>query len=110
MMDSRQLYKLSKRVWGKRQLNIYCTYVYMCVILSNINGQVSLIPCKQVDTKCTLPPHLDNRVVDVDGRHWEVVLFGELVESVYASDALLHHSTYVLSRAWGSGRGTLVYL
>ena len=41
-------------------------------------------------------PHLDDRVVDIDGRHGELVLLGELVEAVYSSDALLHDASHVL--------------
>ncbi len=44
--------------------------------------------------------HLDNRVMDIDGWHWEMAFLGELVEPVYTSHALLHYTTYVLSSTW----------
>ena len=40
--------------------------------------------------------YLDNRVVNIDGWHWQVLLLGELVEAVDPRDALFHDAPYVL--------------
>ena len=40
--------------------------------------------------------YLHDRVINVDGGHWKVLLLGELVEAVNSSDALLHNGSHML--------------
>ena len=70
-----------------------------------IEGFSTAVP-ECVEHLCTTYTYHYNRVMYIDGRHGQTIIFGQLVETMDTSDTLLHHASHVL----GSTRAAYMIL